>query len=289
MAASDDPVRTLMVAAREGLLEYVGYTDAGFYEVRIVGATRQVPTDDVLPTVDRLRALDRLGTENGPVELLEVRPDGAYIFNIDGHRHTVAASEVCDWIEGYRAGNAMRPGERHTGESTLGAIREVLERPGISDVARMVILGLMYGGKTETSMDELREKVDRTKKTVVEALSFGNHLAPDLADRMIQAFGLNWRVTTDSETGVVDASGRPITPSEMPGITVLRLINEAEKAGLVRYVGEPSPNKARWMDRPAKMAVGSAVHTVDKASVAGWLHGLRAWYEQTGTVPPRSS
>jgi hypothetical protein len=281
-SATDDPVRLLLNAARDGLIEYPGHTMGDRYEIRIAGESRQVPSGDVAGTVARLRAVRRLDAAGVPVELEQVYADtGSFRLQVGGVVHVVQSDMVVDWVSGYLAG-FRRGTDAHVGDETFEAIWRVLDHPDIADQARLVILGLMYGDPdNETSMDDLAVLVQRTKKTVIEALSFGNHLADDLKERMISAFGRRWRLRADGTADTCSASGDPLpAPMEMPGIERLRWIGAAVRRQWLRYVGQPSPNKARWL-REYELAVGSTTYSVSADSLEGWLAGLEAWYEQT--------
>lgn len=274
-----DPVRALMGAERDGLLTYRGYTSGDRYEVEIAGATRVVPLADVMPTVERLRAVARLAADGVDARLVLLAEDGTHGLEVDGNRWQIPADQVLEWCAGYTA--AMRgQGEEHVGPDHLGKIRDVLRNPSISDQCRVVILGLMYGRDVETTMDELAVKVGRSKKTVIEALTFGKGLAPDLADLMIAAFGLRWSVRADDREMICERSdgGEPAGQlPQMPGVARLCRIVAAADQGWVRYEDEPSPNRARWARR-YELAVGQRSYTVPAAGLEPWLDGVRAFH-----------
>lgn len=276
-SADRDPVRAMLAAERDGLLTYLGYSAGDRYEVVLAGETRELPLAEVAPTVERLRAVAQLAAEGVDAQL--VSADGTYVVEVAGHRRELPAGEVVDWCSGYAAASRAR-GQEHTGDDRLGEIRSVLEAPSLSDQCRMVILGLMHGGDVTVSTPELARKVDRSKKTVIEALTFGkNSLDMELADRMIEAFELRWLVSAvGPEVFEAAELGRPVEHlPQMPGIERLERIMAAADLGWVRYVDEPSPNKARWARR-FELAVGGRSYTVDADGLQAWLDGVAAFH-----------
>lgn len=275
--ADRDPVRALMAAERDGLLSYLGYSAGDRYEVVLAEETREVPLAEVAPTVERLRAVAQLAAEGVDARLVSVT-DGTYVLEVAGRRRELPVGDVVYWCGGFAAASRAQ-GQEHTGEDQLGEIRRVLQRPSLSDQCRMVILGLMRGGKAAVSTTELASRVGRTKKNVVDALAFGNNLDMALADRMIAAFGLRWLVTAVGPE-VFDGAegGTPVKQlPKMPGIARLELIVAAADQGWVRYVDDPSPNKARWLLR-FELAVGERSYTVDADGLAAWLGGVAAFH-----------
>ncbi len=283
-SSTDDPVRLLLGAAREGLFEYAGHTVGDKYEVRFADDSWQVPGGAVASLITQLRAIRRLDAEHLPSRLVEVYPDtGSFRIEVGAVAHIVPGWMVADWVDGYLAG-FHRGDQPHAGEESFGEIWKVLENPGIADRARMVILGLMHGDPAHPmSMEQLARKVGVTKKTIIAALAFGEPLRLDLADRMIAAFDRRWSVTSE---GVKDPTGRVVSEVvEMPGIERLRRIGEAVAARWVKYVGKPSPNRMRWDDETYELAVGQTTYRVEPESLEGWLAGLEAWYSQQETTP----
>lgn len=274
--ASKDPVRALMAAERDGLLTYIGYSGEGRYEVAIADGEQELPAAEVSPTVDRLRAIARMAAEGIDARLVSVT-DGTYVLEIDERCRELPAGQVVDWCGGYVAAHHGQ-GQEHAGEDHLSEIRPVLQTPSVIDQCRLVILGLMQGGDVKMSREELAEKVNSSKKTVIEALSFGRGLDPDLADRMIAVFGLRWRVSAVGPEAVEPAEGGKVTElPRMPGIERLERIIAAADEGWVRYVDEPSPNQARWARR-YELAVGDRSYTVDAEGLAAWLDGVAAFH-----------
>lgn len=290
MPATEDPVRVLLSAAQQGLLEYVGYTGDDLYEVRVGGEVRQLRGAAARALVQQLRALSRLRDSGVPSEALGIGPGtGPFRLVVGGVAHDVRPEQLVDWVDGYLLGLIPVPwpaahADGSEGEDRFAAIRKVLERPGLADQARLVILGLMYGDPgREVSMEQLGVLAGRTKKTIIDALSFGRRtLTPEFADVLVAAFGRRWRLSATGYCEAVDVDGRPAeTSPEMPGIRRLRLINTAERRGWLRYMGEPSPNRARW-DRSYQLTVGAGTYTVSAESLPGWLLGLEAWFAQAG-------
>lgn len=274
--ASKDPVRALIAAERDGLLTYIGYSGEGRYEVALADGDQELPAAEVAPTVDRLRAIARMAAEGVDASLVSVT-DGAYVLEIDQRRRELPAGQVVDWCAGYVAAHHGQ-GKEHAGEDHLSEIRPVLQTPSVIDQCRLVILGLMQGGEVKMSREELAEKVGSSKKTVIEALSFGRGLDPDLADRMIAVFGLRWVVSAVGPEAVEPAEGRKATElPRMPGIARLERIIAAADQGWVRYVDEPSPNQARWARR-YELVVGDRSYTVDADGLAAWLDGVAAFH-----------
>lgn len=274
--ADKDPVRALIAAERDGLLTYIGYSGDDRYEVVLADEERELPVAEVSPTVDRLRAIARMAAEGIAARLVSVT-DEAYVLEIDERRRDLPAGQVVDWCAGYVAAHHGQ-GKEHAGEDHLGEIRPVLQTPSIIDQCRLVILGLMQGGEATMAMPELAEKVGRSKKTVIEALSFGRGLDPELADRMIAVFGLRWVVSAVGPEVVEPAEGGKATNlPQMPGIERLERILAAADSGWVRYVDEPSPNKARWARR-YDLAVGERSYTVNADGLVAWLDGVAAFH-----------
>ncbi len=127
--------------------------------------------------------------------------------------------------------------------------------------------------------DEVRRAlgtpVPRAKKTIVDALAFGNSLAGPLGEALIAAFGMRWSMTGGAEPA--DGSPLPQPLPEMPGLARLKAIVAAADAGWLRYVDEPKPNKARWL-KQYRLVVGSKVHVVEANSVMAWLEGLASFH-----------
>lgn len=276
-----DPVSALMGADRDGLLTYHGFASGGLYEVDLVGQRRMLPTGEVVDTVERLRALQRVRETGVEVALVELRDDGVHFVNVGDVWVELPAGRVVDWCAGFVAAHAGE-GQDHAGEDQLDQIAGVLERPGRDDQCRMVILGLMHGGPEEKRMSalDLSVRISKAKKTVVDALAFGNSMASDLAEKMIEAFGLRWSVTAHGYTRI-DGDG-PVEPlPQMPGMVALRRILAASLAGWLQYVDEPAVNKARWKterDRWYRLTVGQQAYTIGTDSLDAWLDGLEAFH-----------
>lgn len=276
---SNNPVVAVRTAADDGLLAYRGFSAGAGFEVEVAGRVMMIPEGAVPEMVRRLRMLDELRREGRPVTLTELRDDGTFVLDV-GVRVAVAGVDLRDWLRGYRAA-AVGAGQEHEGEDHLDPeIRQVLVAPGLNDQCRMVLLGLMYGGRERVSADTLRERMGQrgkppTKKTVVDALGFGNNLSPDLADWMIETFGLRWSL--GGKCVHID-SGKParVLP-EMPGVVRLRMILAASDAGWLRYVGTKSVNWARKA-RTYELTVGRQLHMVSRDSLRPWLSGLAAFH-----------
>ncbi len=126
------------------------------------------------------------------------------------------------------------------------------------------------------------EPQPRAKKTIVDALAFGEKTLPgSLAADLIAAFGLRW--TLDGVAEPV-AGGRLEEPlPQMPGLTRLKAIVRASRAGWVRYVDEPQPNEARWLKR-YRLVIGETVHVVAAEELLPWLAGVES-YHRYGVEP----
>lgn len=273
-----DPVRALIAAERDGLLGYHGYVSGDQYEVEIAGEARIVPAADVIATVERLRRVRRLADEGHPVGICTTRNDlSRYVMDVGAEGVVeIGAGELLDWLGGYEAGR-LRAGADHAGVDQFTAIRALLTDPGRDDRCRLVILGFMHGEHMQTSTGQLAEQIGRTKKAVVDALKFGGPLTTDMAERMIVAFGgRQWVVTARGYEvpGAGRGNWQPAAPV-MPGIRRLRAILDAVDAGRVRYVGEPDPNKARWL-RDYQLSVGAHTYTIPAEGLVPWLSGLEA-------------
>ena len=283
-----DPVTALMGAHRDGLLRYHGFVSGHRYEIEIGSRRWKLPARDALETVDRLRAVQHLSLIGAEVSFGEIDDVGRYVLNDRGWDVRLDADQVVDWCEGYTAAH-LAVGEDHAGEDQLGQIAELLEHPSRDDQCRLVILGLMYGrGANKMTTDELAHQTGKSKKTVVDALAFGGPLTSDMAEKMIGAFGLRWSVTAQSirpEPARSRRSGaqQNATPPEMPGIAVLRRILAAARAGWLRYVDEPAPNKARRKPERSRryaMSVGARYYHVDVDGIDSWLAGLTAFHRE---------
>jgi hypothetical protein len=276
-------LRLIRTAADDGLLTYVGFSNAGF-QVMVAGREVVLPEAAARETVRRLRLIDEV-QRRIPVGLVELGDDGTFVLSAGGFRRSVAGADLRDWLRGYEAAfDAV--GQKHDGVDQLGEIEQVLRNPGRDDQCRMVLLGLM--AVNGVSADTLRARLGGpdpddpsksikppTKKTVVDALGFGNPLSSVLADRMIAALGYRWAV---SSSGAVRAgSGEPVEQPEMPGVTRLRMLLGAYTAGWLRYVGTPSVNWAR-RSRTYDVMVGRQEHTVSRASLPAWLAGVAAFH-----------
>lgn len=272
-----DPVRALAAAERDDLLDYRGYTSGDRYEVDIAGETRTLAAADVVPTVERLRLIQRLADEGLPVAICTVRYDmSRYVMEVNRQVYEIPSEDLVHWLGGYEAGLAGAGGP-HAGTDRLDAIRQLLTDPGRDDACRLVILGLMHGQDVTVSTGQLAERTGRTKKAIVDALKFGRAgagLTDDMAVRMLAAFGRHWPVT---ERGYQMPSRTYL--ARMPGIARLWLILEAAGAGLLHYLSDPDPNVARWL-REYQLSVGAHTYTVPAAGVAAWLDGLRAGVQQ---------
>jgi len=307
-ADADDPVSALKGAQRDGLLHYHGSMTGGRYEVEVAGQHRELARADVADVVARLRAVATVGA----ARLVEVREDGTHVLRFGDRVEQLPADRVVDWCAGYVAardglgqdhvrafvreateadrGNDELPvtGWIPCGSDEPGAmdritlIRDLFEQSGRDDQCRMVILGLMHGKPRKpewpTSTQELADVVGKAKKTVVGALSFGDYLGSELADRMIAAFGLRWSVSAGGAACVsAEGDAEPVDLPEMPGLARLRRIVEAERRGWLGYLDDPSPNQARW-NRHYRLSVGSQTYEVVAAALDAWLDGMKALF-----------
>lgn len=286
-AVDADPVKALLGAGRDGLLAYHGFVSGGRYEVEIAGRRMELPAAEVGGTVERLRAIASLNAAGARVELVAVFDDGVYSLQVAGRSGTVdlPAGAVVDWCAGFAAA-AVAKGQEHVGEDRSAVMTALFECPSMYDQCRMVILGLMHGGPVRVSTEDLVDRIGAlpgverppAKKTVVDALGFGNHFAPELAERMILAFGLRWSVTAGPGTCERAEGGALTEPvPEMPGLSRLQRIMAAAGNGWLRYVDEPSPNKARWLKR-YQMTLGSWGYVIDAGRVDAWLDGVAAYH-----------
>lgn len=292
-AVEADPVRALMGADRDGLLRYHGAVSGGRYEVDVAGRRRILAGSWAVDGVERLRAIERVGLAAGQARLTDLRDDGTHVVDVAGRQVELPEDQVVDWCAGFVAAH-VGDGQEHVGVDQLDEIAAVIKRPDRDDQCRLVILALMYGRGEElrVSSDRLRELIgqlpgvasDPAKKTVLNALTFGESLSTDMAEKMIAAFGLRWKVGVDSGTfGWVpegsDAAGLVIP--EMPGMAALRRIVDASGAGWLRYVDEPSPNKARWKqdrDRWYRLTVGEQEYEIGTDHLNAWLDGVEAYH-----------
>ena len=286
MRGSNDPVVVLRTAERDGLLTYRGFDATSGFEVELAGRVMSLPQRSAVASVRRLRTIEQLRQAGGTLSVVELRDDDTWVLESAGIQWTVAGPEFEDWVRGFQAGLAGN-GQRHVGDDQIGEIEDLLLRPSLKDQCRMVLLGLMHGGEETVSSEQLREKIGQlpgvdkkpTKKTVVDSLGFGAFLADDLCENMIATFGLRWSVTA---AGLVwwRSAGGPAAQGElpeMPALVRLRMIVAASREGWLRYVDQPSPNRARW--RPSyDLVVGSQQHTVSVASLRSWLAGLAAYH-----------
>ncbi|MER5608307.1 hypothetical protein AB0F93_03625 [Micromonospora tulbaghiae] len=266
----------LLKAERDGLLTYVGYTSGDRYEIVVIEESVDVHRDEVGTTVDRLRLVKQLADDGADIRLVAVTAD-SYVLDVAGRRRTMPVGGVGDWLGGYGAASRA-VGQKHVGEDQLGQIRPVMVAPTLSDQFRLVILGQMHAGEQRMPASELAERVGTTKKTVIKALSLGrDSLDMGLAAGMMRVFGLRWSATSDA-LEVYRGEGDQVAEDlpELPGIRWLRQIVEASDRGLVRYVGEPGVNKARWADR-FDLAVGEHTYTVPGVGLSAWLEGLAAF------------
>lgn len=284
-----NPARALLGADRDGLLTYHGFVSGGSYEVDVVGQRRVVAAADVPAVVERLRAVRRLRDAGVDVRLAGLREDGTHTvqFGDRGEMVALPADRVVDWCEGYLAAHRGE-GQVHVGEDQIGKIAALLDDPSRDDQCRMVILGLMKGGPQEVSADRLIEMIRAlddgarppARKTVIDALAFGGYLASDMAERMIAAFGMRWCVSAASGPCEPAEGGKLAAPlPEMPGLVALRRIADASRAGWLRYVDEPAPNKARW-NRRYQLTVGGEGYVVSAEGLHAWLDGVAAFHAQ---------
>lgn len=263
----------LMSAEQDGLLEYRGYSQGDQYEVVFAGETRLLPSGEVRAAVERLRAVAEAGGQ-----VVEVAGDGAHVVDLGGRRRRLPVDQVVDWGAGFVAA-AEGEGHRHAGPDQLGEIRKLLAHPSLADQCRMVLLGLMESRSPVMTRQELADRVApvKTKKTVVEALTFGKGLSMELADSMIAVFGMRWVVGAAEVRAAED--GRPVSDlPQAPGMVRLARIVDADARGWLRYVDEPAPNKAR-RSRRYQLAVGSREYTVQAGELSAWLDGLAAFHE----------
>lgn len=304
VAADADPVSLLKAAERDGLLRYHGFRAGGWYEVDVVGQRRELPRGEVAGVVARLRAVDEMAAPVGGALLREVLDDGTHVVQFEGGARVerLPADRVVDWCAGYVAArNGV--GQQHVGGyirevadgdsdddrwapcepdepgavDRITLIAELFEQSGRDDQCRMVILGLMHGRPKRTSTEELAERTGKAKKTVVEALSFGNYLSSELAEQMIQAFGMRWLVGVAGAPAPASGGAPEIDLPEMPGLARLRRIVEAYRLGWLRYLDKPSPNQARW-NRKYRLSVGSQTYEVTDVGLDTWLDGMRAFH-----------
>lgn len=267
-----DPVQALMAAEQDGLLEYRGWSEGDRYEVVFAGETRMLPSGEVRATVQRLRAVGGVGGQ-----VVEVAGDGTHVVDVGGRRWRVPVDQVVDWGAGFAAA-VEGEGRQHAGADQLGEIRELLARPSLADQCRMVLLGLMESRVPKMTRQELADRVVpvRTKKTVVDALMFGEGLSMDLAESLIAVFGMRWVV---GAAVVTAAEGRPVGQlPQAPGMARLSRIVDADARGWLRYVGEPAPNKARRLRR-FMVTVGPREFTVEAERLPAWLDGVAAFHE----------
>lgn len=274
-AVDADPVRALKGAARDGLLTYHGSVSGGRFEVEVAGRPLELPRAEVTATVERLRAVADLAQAGVDAELVELLDDGTHVVRVAGQLVRLAPQRVVDWCAGYAAGQ-LGDGLEHDGEDRISEIAKVLNSPSRDDQCRIVILGLMHGRPVQTSRQDLADRVGKAKKTVVEALTFGNYLSSELAEKLIAAFGLRWSVSAGAGRCERAEGGEPLDPMpEMPGLVRLRRISDAVQAGWLRYVDEPSPNRARRLRR-YRLTVGPHAYVVTDTSLDAWLDGLAA-------------
>jgi hypothetical protein len=287
-----DPVKALLGAGRDGLLQYHGFVSGGRYEVDVTGRRRVLASAEVVDFVERLRAVERVGAVADGARLIDLRDDGTHVIDLDpaGSQIEVPASRVVDWSEGFLAAHAGQ-GQDHTGDDQLEMIAELFERPSRDDQCRMVLLGLMYGRpgdevaavKLVELIGQLPDVKKPAKKTIVDALGFGGSLGSDLAEKMIAALGERWRVTADGYR--VEGAEAGAAAPEMPGLVALRRIVKASRAGWLRYVDDPKPNTARWKpkrDRWYRMTVGQQEYEVSADSLDAWLDGLETFHSLSG-------
>jgi hypothetical protein len=143
------------------------------------------------------------------------------------------------------------------------------------------------GPEHEVSIGQLAERVSKSRKTVVDALGFGAFLDFDMAEAIIESFGLRWKVGVDGGYCERAGGGRAEPLPQMPGLVRLRRILEASNRGWLRYVDEPSPNKARWL-RQFQLMVGGQEYVVLAEGLDAWLDGLAAFHgsdAQAGMEP----
>lgn len=293
-----DPVKALRAADRDGLLTYHGLVAGQRYEIVVAGQEMILPESAVPGLVERLRSLAQLWSVGADVQLARIDGDH-YELNVAGRRLRLAAEDVPDWSRGYLAA-VNGDGQEHAGVDQIEQIGKLFDSPSLNDQCRFVLLGLMHGGAEDVSADKLRnmiaelpdparpgQKVRKpAKKTLVGALGFGANMAAGLRENMIRAFGLEWSVA-GSTACRRPGSDQPANVPEMPGLMRLRYILAASRAGWVRYLSQPKPNKARWL-RTFELALGRQVHLVSDKSVIPWLNGVAAFHgypEATASAP----
>lgn len=278
-----DPVKALLGADRDGLLTYHGFVSGGLYEVDLAGRRVVLTAVESLGAVHRLRAIAALTAPGMQAHLDEVRDGGVYALRIVTAsaqlRVELQPGAVVDWCAGFAAARLGR-GQEHAGEDQVGEIERLFTDPDRDDQCRMVILGLMHGrgGEHQVSVQELAGRVGKAKKTVLDALGFGNYLGSDIAEKMIAAFGLRWSVTANKPGARPRLEGDELAEPlpEMPGLVRLRRLVLASREGWLRYGGEPSPDRARW-SRRYPVAVGETSYVVGSDSLDAWLDGLAAF------------
>lgn len=320
----NDPALALLSAQSDGLLTYRGFVSGGRYEIVAAGRHWATPAAGALLTVARLRAIERLRVSGALLELVEIRDDGAYAIQTSQGMLVLPEQEVIHWCAGYAAGMDGN-GQPHAGVNTIGKIADLFEAPSLDDQARMVILGLMYGGPKRITAPDLVEMIGQlpgieeppVKKTITNALTFGNYISSDVVEMMIRAFGLRWVLSAsriegapalvragEPLAGLADEdaararrrgealdrrrrarggppAAEPATLPEMPGLVRLRALAAAARKGWLRYLDKESPTDARRL-RDYRVSVGEQTMTIPGEALLPWLRGLQSWHETAG-------
>lgn len=283
-----DPVKALLGATRDGLLDYHGTVSGERYEVDIAGRRRRLTAAQSLAAVQRLRAVASLNGPGVTARLDAVRDGDVHAVRIEGDLADLVvdlgADVVVDWCAGFVAGQ-LGQGQQHIGNDRIGEIADLIEHPTLDDQCRMVILGLMHDAPDgQMTRDDLAAKLGTSKKTAVDALSFGRSLTSTMAEKMIKAFGLEWSVSASGRRGVSAGSGEPVEPlPEMPAMARLRRLVVASRLGWLRYDDQPTPNKARALRR-YRLSVGPRFYVVDADRLDPWLDGLTAFHKVRGGI-----
>lgn len=277
---SDDPAVALTAADRDRLLKYLGFMTGERFEVEVAGRRLVLPAASVNGFVARLRAIEDLRRARVDVRLVElVDGESATVLDVIGWKRTTLADvDVVAWCSGFRAALAGGAQPQHVGEDQVHELRELFERPSLSDQQRMVILGLMHGRgpRQRVTQADLVKRTGRAKKTILDALKFGKTLSPALSESLVKALGMQWSIA-DGGVQPLGGSRRLKSLPEAPELVRLRRIVEAARAGWIRYLGEPSPNQARRLvEYP--VAVGARTYVVSTGDLVAWLDGVAAFH-----------
>ncbi len=296
MVEHTDPVKALMAAHGAGLLVYRGFVSGERYEADVAGRRMMFDEADVVDVVTRIRAVHSLSKAGFVSRLIRLDDDGTHHVGVVDWVAALPAGQVVDWCEGFLAAHAGE-GQDHAGLDQSGQLAQLFEGTSLNDQCKMTILGLMYGQGDDklVSADKLAELIGAlplrgirrkpTKKTVVQALTFGKGLSADLAESMVRAFGYRWQVTAAATgtTAAVPGSSRPAP--EMPALALLRRLVAASQQDWLRYVGEPRPNRARWA-KVMKVTIGQTGYALDVDGLGAWLDGVAAFHLNRAEARP---